>query len=202
MLLSLVKNLFHPRVPKSTDVFPRPSTAPLRLHIGGQISHPDWEILDVRPGALVDYVGHCTDLSAFADASIVEIYASHVIEHLAYQRELGLALSEFHRVLVPGGYVRISVPDLPTLCSLYLDPALNFDERFHVLRMIFGGQVNRDDFHYLGFNEELLTSCLQKSGFSDISRIDDFGLFDDCSSLIFRNKPISLNVCARKPTTK
>ena len=171
---------------------------PLRLHIGGRIVHPDWKIFDARPGAGVDFVGHCADLSRFDDDSVAEIYASHVIEHLSYKRELPQALSEFNRVLVPGGRVRIGVPDLPTLCALYLDPALDAAERYEVTRMMFGGQLDPADFHYAGFDEESLTAYLRKAGFVDVARVAAFGLFDDTSTYIFKGRPISLNLCARK----
>lgn len=168
------------------------------MHIGGQIAHRDWKILDIRPGPIADYVGTCTDLSGFADESVIEIYASHVIEHLGYMTELPTALNEFNRVLVANGTLRISVPDLSTLCVLFSDPGLNFDERFHVMRMMFGGQINDSDFHRVGLSEEILMSYLQGAGFSDIVRVDGFGLFDDCSGLVFKNRPISLNLRARK----
>ena len=151
------------------------------------------------PGPHVDYVGHCTDLSRFADGSVAEIYASHVIEHLGYQSELGVALREFYRVLAPSGFLRTSVPDLSTLCSLFLDPDLAPEERLHVMRMMYGGQIDDADFHYVGLYEELLTSYLRAAGFAEIRRVDGFDLFDDASSLVFRGRPISLNMQARKP---
>ncbi len=83
----------------------------LRLHIGGKDVKPGWKILNVQPGPGVDYVGTCTDLSAFGDRSVAEIYASHVLEHLSYTEELPRALKEFHRVLVPGARLRVAVPD-------------------------------------------------------------------------------------------
>ena len=192
MLLSLVKNLVRRRDKRHTS--------PIRLHIGGQTPHADWKILDVQPGPHVDYVGHCSDLSAFGDDSILEIYASHVIEHLGYAKELPLALREFHRALVPGGTLRISVPDLTVLCELFTDPALGFAERFHVMRMMFGGQIDPADFHRAGLNEEFLHHYLHDAGFVDIARSANFGLFDDTSRLVFIGRPISLNVSARKPT--
>jgi predicted SAM-dependent methyltransferase len=191
MLLSLIKNFVRPRVEKPAGR--------IRLHIGGQIAHADWKILDVRPGPHVDFVGHCTNLSAFDDDSVLEIYASHVIEHLGYAQELPVALGEFLRVLEPGGMLRAGVHDLNALCALFLDPALNFEERFHVMRMMFGGQINRADFHYVGLNEEFLRKYLQDAGFVDIARIGNFELFDDASTLVFKTRPISLNLSARKP---
>lgn len=197
MLLSFVKNLVrrHDRKPGSAG----PASAPIRLHIGGQVPHPAWKILDVRPGPHVDYVGSCTDLSSFDDNSIAEIYASHVIEHLGYQSDLATALREFNRVLAPDGLLRTSVPDLARLCALFLDPALSPEERFHVMRMMFGGQMDEADFHCVGLDEEFLASYLLQAGFTDIVRVDNFGLFDDASSLVFKGTPISLNLRSRKP---
>jgi predicted SAM-dependent methyltransferase len=191
MLLSLIRNFVRPRA--------RIHAAPIRLHIGGKIPHADWKILNVQPGPHVDYVGDCGNLSAFGDDTILEIYASHVLEHLGYAQELPLALREFHRALVPGGMLRISVPDLAVLCELFTDPALEFAERFHVMRMMFGGQIDPADFHRAGLNEEFLRDFLLDAGFVDIARSADFGLFDDTSKLIFRGLPISLNLSARKP---
>jgi predicted SAM-dependent methyltransferase len=191
MLLPLIKNLFRPRDKKHP--------APVKLHIGGQVPHADWKILDVQPGPHVDYVGDCRDLSAFGDNSLLEIYASHVIEHLGYAKELPLALREFHRALAPGGTLRISVPDLTVLCELFTDPALDFAERVQVMRMMFGGQSDPADFHRAGLNEEFLRDYLLAAGFVDIVRRENFGLFEDTSRMVFRNRPISLNVSARKP---
>ncbi len=190
MLKSLLKNLHRT---------PAPSAGPLRLHIGGQAVHADWKILDVLPGPHVDFVGNCTDLSQFPDNGIAEIYASHVLEHLGYMRELPHALDEFHRVLAPGGMLRVSVPDLTTLCALFADPALNTQERVHVMRMMFGGQMNEADFHKVGLTEEFLRDFLATAGFLDIARSESFGLFDDCSEIVFRGRRISLNLSAHKP---
>src|SRR5688572_28270708 len=125
MLGSLVKHLLRPRHGVAARPVPA-ATSPLRLHIGGQEPHPEWKIVNVMPGEHTDFVRSCTDLSPFASESVAEIYASHVVEHLGYKRDLHTALLEFHRVLVPGGVLRVSVPDLTTLCALFLDPALDY----------------------------------------------------------------------------
>ena len=170
----------------------------LRLHIGGKTPHSDWTIVDVLPGPHVAHVGSCTDLSAFRDGSVTEIYASHVVEHLGYQSELMQALREFNRVLAPNGMLRISVPDLRILCTLFLDPALEAQERFHVMRMMFGGQMDEADFHKVGLTDEFLAGYLDAAGFGDIRRVESFGLFDDSSTTLFKGRPISVNLTARK----
>jgi predicted SAM-dependent methyltransferase len=198
MLLSFIRNLLLGAGNRGAQARPSAGGRPLRLHIGGKIAHPDWKILDAQAGPGVDFVGHCADLSAFDDNSVEEIYASHVIEHLSFKHELPLALSEFNRVLIPGGLARIGVPDLPALCALYLDPASTAADRYEVMRMIFGGQLNAADFHYAGFDEEFLAARLSTAGFVDIERVGSFGLFDDTSTHLFKGRPISLNVRARK----
>jgi predicted SAM-dependent methyltransferase len=129
---------------------------------------------------------------------VAEIYVSHVLEHLGYQSELARTLDEFHRVLKPGGVLRASVRDLSTLCALFVDPGLQSAERFHVMRMMFGGQLDRFDFHKVGLSEEFLAGYLTSAGFTQVERVDAFGLFEDSSSIVFKGRPISLNIAARK----
>jgi len=171
----------------------------LRLNIGGIEVHEGWKILNIQPGPGVDYVGTCATLSQFSENSVDEIYAAHVLEHLGYQQELAGALREMHRVLIPGGLLRLSVPDMDILCRIYVNPSLQAEERFHVMRMMFGGQINEHDFHKVGLNWELLSQYLNEAGFREIGRVSEFGLFPgDCSSLRFANQLVSLNVVARK----
>ena len=198
MLSGLFRNLKRPRVAESRGAGSAPQP-PLRLHIGGQERHPDWRIVNIMPGESVDYVRSCTDLSPFGDETVLEIYASHVLEHLSYHNDLGAALKEFNRVLVPGGRLRASVPDLATLCALFLDPSLDGDARFLVMRMMFGGQTDPADFHFVGLSEELFTAFLKDAGFTGIQRVEAFGVFDDASKLEFAGRRISLNIVARKP---
>jgi predicted SAM-dependent methyltransferase len=170
----------------------------IKLHIGGVEKRAGWSILDALPGPIVDYVGNCNDLSFLADNSCSEVYASHVLEHLAYNGELQKTLQGIHRVLKPGGCFRASVPDLETLCRLFLHPSLNGANRFHVMRIMFGGRTTDYDVHYVGLNFEFLASFLHDAGFRDIKRVESFGLFKDTSELRFSGVPISLNVEAWK----
>lgn len=171
----------------------------MKLHIGGTIPNPDWKILDVIPGPHVDFVGSCTDLGGFADRSIDEIYASHVLEHLGYREELPQALSEWHRVLRPGGALKIAVPDMMTLCGMFAHPQLPQPLINVILAMMYGGQGDPHDFHKMGFTKELLGAFLHAAGFERIEQVEDFGLFDDTSRTKIGTIPISLNVQAFRP---
>src|SRR6185295_517142 len=115
---------------------------PLRLHIGGEAIRDGWKIFNIQPKPGGDLVCKCLDLSQFADNSITEIYTSHTYEHLDYAKELRMALKEAFRVLTPGGMLRAGVPDLDVLCRLFLEPKLDINMRFHVMRMMFGGQID------------------------------------------------------------
>ena len=169
-----------------------------RLHVGGRQALPGWTVFDIAVGPHVDVVGDCRDLSAFAAGSAADIYASHVLEHLGYLDDLPRALAEFHRVLAPGGRLLVSVPDLDALCRLFLDPALDIQERFHVMRMMFGGQTDPHDLHRAGLNEAFLRDYLAVAGFRAVRRVEAFGLCQDSSTIRVRGVPISLNMVAEK----
>ena len=172
---------------------------PRNLHIGGRVRAPDWEVIDANPGPCVDHVGDATDLRAFPANTFARVYASHVAEHFDYKDQLLNALTEWHRVLIPAGALLVSVPDLDILARLFLDQSrLSVEERYTVMRMIFGGHVDRYDYHLVGLNEEFLGGYLQAAGFVRIRRVTVFGLFEDSSTFRMKDVPVSLNMVAEK----
>ena len=168
-----------------------------RLHIGGEEVKPGWKIFNIQPKDGVDYVGDIEDLSRFADECCDEIYASHVLEHVPLFRVLP-TLKGFHRILKQGGRVMISVPDLELLCQLFTSAELDKHQRFHVMKMIYGAQVDETDYHHIGFSPELMREYLSQAGFSRHEQVDSFGLFNDGSDFAPYGGPISLNVVAYK----
>lgn len=170
-----------------------------RLHfgVGGWAAREGWKIVDVQTGPGIDYVADLRNLDQFASDSCKEIYASHVLEHLN-QREIVPALRGLHRILVPGGMLYLSVPDLRTLARLYCTPEIGADESFKLMRMMFGGQADPWDFHYIGFSLDFMVDYLRSAGFYSMEQVESFGLFEDSSEACFGGVRISLNLLVEK----
>jgi predicted SAM-dependent methyltransferase len=66
--------------------------------------------LDIDPSVAPDIVGSITELPV-ATASYQAVYSAHNLEHIA-PHHVPVALAEFRRVLAPGGFAMIAVPDL------------------------------------------------------------------------------------------
>lgn len=91
----------------------------MRLNLGcGPNVAPGWLNMDVdpAPGAVR---GDVRDGLPLADASVECIAAIHLIQDLPWS-EIAPALAEMRRVLVPGGVLRLAVPDLDRAIRAYL----------------------------------------------------------------------------------
>ena len=177
----------------------RTIAAPRKLHIGGTVRMDGWEVFSINQEPYADHVGNAKDLSRFPDNTFSEIYASHVLEHFDYSREVLETLEEWNRVLKPEGVLYVSVPDLDVLARLYLDKEQqDIEDRFLLMGMMFGGHGDNNDYHNVGFNEELLSYCLGKSNFINHKKVAEHLIFQDTSSLRFKGELISLNMVAYK----
>jgi predicted SAM-dependent methyltransferase len=116
-----------------------------------------------------------------ADASVARLLAEHIVEHFDFVEELPAVLADWHRVLEPGGVVRIVVPDTKRYLQAYVsgDPehwhALGWDmtrlphglyTAMHVVNHVFhqGGE------HLFAYDYETLSWALGRAGFSTVEQ--------------------------------
>ena len=170
----------------------------MKLHIGGWEAKEGWKILNIQKRDNVDFVGDISDLSQFKDNSISEVYASHVFEHVKYI-DVKKTLSGIYRILTSGGKFYISVPNMNVLFRQFLEKKNQTKTKIKIMRMIFGGQIDEYDFHYFGWDFELLSGLLKNVGFDEIEKVEKVSIFThDTSTEDIDGELISLNLIAKK----
>ncbi len=99
------------------------------------------------------------------------IFCSHALEHL-YPHEVGQALAEFQRVLRPGGFALVFVPDLegvsPTDEPLFVSPAgpISGLDLYYGFRPMLA--ANPYMAHKTGFISATLAQQFETAGFTDV----------------------------------
>lgn len=108
--------------------------------------------------------------TAFEPQAYSEIYGSHVLEHCWPEDTPGI-LKRLHNALLPGGTLRLSVPDIRLAVKNCIDGNAYGDER-SALSVIYGGSFSKNtaspDLHRQGFWKERLTRLLAEAGFVNI----------------------------------
>ncbi len=144
------------------------------------LREPGWEQvrLDINPAVKPDVLASTTDLSGVAEASMDAVFSSHNLEHL-YLHETRVALKEMHRVIRPGGFLLITLPDLQQVArhvaegrlneALYQSPAGPITP----LDILYGhqpsvAQGNIYMAHKSGFDRDSLSQALLAAGFAEV----------------------------------
>lgn len=171
----------------------------MKLHIGGTERLDGWTVLNTNDiPEVTDIVGNAVDLSMIGDETCDEVYASHVLEHLGYESDLPKALTEIQRVLTPMGVFSIGVPDLLILCRLFCESANGLEEKVALMRVMYGGRVDKFDEHRTGMDADILSMMLGRAGFVVAERVPPFTLFNDMSRICFKGVPFTLCMKAYK----
>lgn len=137
-----------------------------KVHLGCGVKHLEgWFHVDALDLPHVDHVGRVEDLSFIPDDSVALIYACHVLEHFG-RNTYKAALAEWHRVLRPGGVLRLAVPDFGAAARLYLSGDLPRGIE-DVRGLVTGGQRDEYDFHGMIFDEASLGDALREVGFAE-----------------------------------
>jgi predicted SAM-dependent methyltransferase len=161
---------------------------------------PGFVGVDTRPFPWVKYVCDAWKIDKHVPPdSISEIYSRHFFEHLTFA-QADLTFQAWNQILVPGGMLRIIVPDIEYHIKQFLTPnSLAPSETNpkwtvleHALAGFWGWQNEGEekfwDVHKSGYDFRCLEMKLLQHGFSDIRRIDD--------------KPWNLNVICKTDIAK
>jgi predicted SAM-dependent methyltransferase len=117
------------------------------------------------------------------DASLAYAFGEHLIGSLSEQAAMRL-LRELHRVLRPGGVLRLTTPDLEKLIAIYRDenPVVTREDYARYLDAETGKphstpcQLFNDTVRLWGirytYDEEDLSRRLRETGFADIERVE------------------------------
>ena len=178
---------------------------PRKLHLGcGAVKIGDFCNVDVDRGLYPDVKDDILRLKKFPNCFAETIYACHVLEHVAHA-EVAVVLRRWFEVLTPGGELRISVPDLDRIVTIYKE---NWDHFQHPgntpwIGLIYGGQDDQYDFHKTGFNFNWARYLLIDAGFVDVEEYPHEPHWLGIEDASLAHEPfgqyISLNVKARRP---
>lgn len=158
---------------------------------------PGFMNVDIDKHDGVDYQCDVSNLSKiFAENSVSELYASHILEHFPHMQTLDI-LKGWNMILEPQGILYIGVPDFKRAVDIYNAMGL----QNWIINFMWGDQCYKTAFHFTAFDENRLRILLRQAGFSDISRVEYFPFkTSDCSTnkSNLDGKPVSLNMIAIK----
>ncbi len=139
----------------------------MKLDLYGTSPWEGWTILAPEAGPEGEYVAVLPALSQFADHSIEQIHAWHILNKLNGAQQIAL-LKECHRILQPGGVFAGTVPDMDALCRLFLSIP-DTGTRMAIAGMIYGDHSTPRQINHFGFNTDLVSLAFSLSGFQRIS---------------------------------
>ena len=142
------------------------ATELLKINIGCWDTRlPGWKSLDIRPEVKPDFVADMGYLP-FEKNTVAEIYASNCAEHVSHTETLAV-LKEWHRVLVPGGKLWLSVPDFDVVMRYYPTHGLTP----YLINLLYGEQNGKYAFHHICFTWANLRELLDQAGFQSAERL-------------------------------
>lgn len=135
----------------------------MRLIIGaGERLKDGWVHHDIQKNDGIQIVCDFWELPIYVkNESCEEIEITHVLEHFPL-KDTKASFDLLYKMLKPGGKIYIEVPNLTWHAEqILIDPT---DRQ--IVEYMYGGQLNKYDYHYKGFTPELLREDLLASGFT------------------------------------
>lgn len=153
----------------------------VKLHLGvGKCYIPGWVNIDIFSTVSADLYANMSALP-YDRNSIDVIYASHVLEHVN-RHVVRTVLNHWYDLLVPGGLLRLSVPNFSAIITRY-NMTHNLSE---LMGLLYGGQNSPLNVHHIIFDMDLMTEYLRTVGFRNITVYDwkqtSHNMYDDYSA--------------------
>lgn len=153
----------------NTDITPhiwlaRVPFAALTAHRLGLIGNLRWSQHQAGIFRRLQYL-HVAGKFPFSENSVEAVYSSHLLEHLPKPAAVN-CLRECHRILRPGGVIRLAVPDLDAMVQGY-DPA---DPDAFVISALEPFERRLKNRHHYLYNANSLSALLSDCGFAEIAR--------------------------------
>ncbi|MCU0551777.1 MAG: hypothetical protein MUC48_20745 [Leptolyngbya sp. Prado105] len=115
-----------------------------------------------------DILGDFRSLPNLPSNFYKEIIAQDCLEHIP-RCDSKPTLREWHRLLAPNGVLKIRVPNLPGLLTLFnREDQQTLAAQENLIQCLFGTQALEGDWHLSGFSEMVLRSYLEEIGFDRI----------------------------------
>jgi predicted SAM-dependent methyltransferase len=170
-----------------------------KLYLGSRDYRPEGFLtVDIDPAHSPDILADVTTLTDIAPASVDEIRASHILEHIPWPRAFA-ALAEWARALRIGGVLCVAVPDMELLARLIAEGR----NVWGATGLLFGvGRLeNPLEAHQYGYTRAMILAMLRALGFSgfdwwkhDLPDASNGWMIDDAGERI----AVSLNIRAEK----
>jgi len=105
-----------------------------KLQIGSDVCQlPGWLNTDLYPKALGCVTLDATKPFPFRSGSFDYVFSEHQIEHIAFNDALKM-LRECHRILRPGGKIRIALPSVDRLLELFESSNTEVQQKYVTIR--------------------------------------------------------------------
>jgi len=152
-----------------------------KLQIGAHICvMHGWLNTDLYPQSIRSVTLDATKKFPFPSASFDYVFSEHQLEHIPYEDAV-IMLRECHRILRPGGKIRIALPSLDRILQLFAASKTDLQDRYlqHASNLCYPGVQNPNPCfvinaafmnwgHRFIYDQTTLRNTLEKTGFTQV----------------------------------